>query len=103
MNTNTNTNMNMNMNMNTPATYVRHIPYRESCLTRILKDSLGGNAVTVMIAYISPADVNFIESLNVMHWASRARNIKNTPTQNIDLVVLVKSFEKKQSHYQSHH
>jgi hypothetical protein len=56
-----------------------HIPYRDSKLTRILKDSLGGNSNTVMIACVSPAESNFEESLNTLKYASRAMKIKNKP------------------------
>lgn len=61
-----------------------HVPYRESKLTRILQDSLGGNSCTYMIACISPAESNFEESLNSLKYASRARNIKNKPIINRD-------------------
>jgi Kinesin motor domain len=61
-----------------------YVPYRDSKLTRILQDSLGGNSRTVMIACISPADVNFDETLNTLKYASRARNIKNKPIINRD-------------------
>ncbi|XP_077978007.1 kinesin-like protein KIF27 isoform X2 [Glandiceps talaboti] len=61
-----------------------HIPYRDSKITRILKDSLGGNANTVMIACVSPSSVNLDESLNVLKYANRARNIKNKPIVNRD-------------------
>ncbi|XP_034640204.1 kinesin-like protein KIF7 isoform X1 [Trachemys scripta elegans] len=54
-----------------------HIPYRDSKITRILKDSLGGNAQTVMIACVSPSSSDFDESLNTLNYASRAQNIKN--------------------------
>ncbi|KAG8440652.1 hypothetical protein GDO86_006411 [Hymenochirus boettgeri] len=54
-----------------------HIPYRDSKITRILKDSLGGNAKTVMIACISPSASDFDETLNTLNYASRAQNIKN--------------------------
>ena len=54
-----------------------HIPYRNSKLTRLLQDSLGGNTKTVMIAAISPADYNFEETLSTLRYASRAKNIKN--------------------------
>jgi|GEM_PF-1462015 len=59
-----------------------HIPYRDSKLTRILQDSLGGNSRTLMIACMSPADVNFEETLNTLKYANRARNIKNKPVVN---------------------
>lgn len=51
------------------------IPYRDSKLTRLLQDSLGGNTKTVMIANIGPADYNFEESMNTMRYASRAKSI----------------------------
>jgi len=63
---------------------VRHIPYRDSKLTRILQDSLGGNSRTTMIACVSPAESNYEESLNALKYASRARNIKNKPVVNRD-------------------
>ena len=62
----------------------RHIPYRDSKLTRLLQDSLGGNSRTVMVACVSPADSNLEETLNTLKYAGRARNIKNTPTVNSD-------------------
>ncbi|XP_047458312.1 kinesin-like protein KIF16B isoform X2 [Mugil cephalus] len=58
------------------------IPYRDSALTWLLKDSLGGNAVTTMIATVSPADVNYTETLSTLRYACRAKNIVNTPTVN---------------------
>ncbi|KAK9012140.1 hypothetical protein V6N11_040209 [Hibiscus sabdariffa] len=63
-----------------------HVPYRDSKLTRLLQDSLGGNSKTVMIACISPADINAEESLNTLKYANRARNIQNKPVVNRDLV-----------------
>lgn len=60
------------------------IPYRDSVLTWLLKDSLGGNSVTTMIATISPADVNYNETLSTLRYASRAKNIVNSPTVNED-------------------
>jgi hypothetical protein len=63
---------------------ILHVPYRDSKLTRILQDSLGGNSRTSMIACISPAEFNFDESLNTLKYASRARNIKNKPIVNRD-------------------
>ncbi|GFP89555.1 chromosome-associated kinesin kif4 [Phtheirospermum japonicum] len=61
-----------------------HVPYRDSKLTRILQDSLGGNSKTVMIACISPADTNAEETLNTLKYANRARNIQNKAIINRD-------------------
>ncbi|XP_037616162.1 kinesin-like protein KIF21A isoform X1 [Sebastes umbrosus] len=61
-----------------------HVPYRDSKLTRLLQDSLGGNSLTVMIACISPSDRDFMETLNCMKYANRARNIKNKVMVNQD-------------------
>jgi kinesin family member 17 len=62
----------------------QHIPYRDSKLTRLLQDSLGGNTKTVMVAAISPADYNYEETLSTLRYASRAKNIQNKPTINQD-------------------
>jgi len=61
-----------------------YIPYRDSKLTRLLQDSLGGNTKTVMIANVGPADYNFDETLNTLRYASRAKNIQNKPRINED-------------------
>lgn len=63
---------------------ISHVPYRDSKLTRLLQDSLGGNSRTVMIACVSPADSSFQETLNTLKYANRARNIKNKPVVNTD-------------------
>ncbi|XP_039697663.1 chromosome-associated kinesin KIF4A [Pteropus medius] len=60
------------------------VPYRDSKLTRLLQDSLGGNSHTLMIACVSPADSNLEETLNTLRYADRARKIKNKPIVNID-------------------
>nr|XP_047133300.1 kinesin-like protein KIF16B isoform X1 [Hydra vulgaris] len=60
------------------------IPYRDSVLTWLLKDSLGGNSKTIMIAAISPADINYSETLSTLRYANRAKNIINKPTVNED-------------------
>ncbi|XP_050100574.1 osmotic avoidance abnormal protein 3 [Anopheles aquasalis] len=62
----------------------KHIPYRDSKLTRLLQDSLGGNTKTLMIACISPADYNYDETLSTLRYASRAKNIANKPRVNED-------------------
>lgn len=54
-----------------------HVPYRDSKLTRLLQDSLGGNSKTLMISCISPTDRDFMETLNTLKYSNRARNIKN--------------------------
>ncbi|NWU77753.1 KIF3B protein, partial [Onychorhynchus coronatus] len=61
-----------------------HIPYRDSKLTRLLQDSLGGNAKTVMVANIGPASYNVEETLTTLRYANRAKNIKNKPQVNED-------------------
>ncbi|KAK3892234.1 hypothetical protein Pcinc_003855 [Petrolisthes cinctipes] len=61
-----------------------HIPYRDSKLTRLLKDSLGGNSHTVMVACVSPADSNLEETLSTLRYADRALKIKNKPIINRD-------------------
>ncbi|KAI8070513.1 hypothetical protein BC940DRAFT_331865 [Gongronella butleri] len=63
---------------------VSHVPYRDSKLTRLLQDSLGGNSQTLMLACVSPADTNFMETLNTLKYANRARNIKNRVVINQD-------------------
>jgi kinesin family protein 4/21/27 len=59
-----------------------HIPYRDSKLTRLLQDSLGGNAHTLMIACVSPTEYNVSETVNTLQYANRARNIKNKAELN---------------------
>lgn len=67
-----------------PAKRGCHVPYRESKLTRLLQDSLGGNSRTLMVACASCADSNFEETTNTLKYAHRARNIKNKPVVNHD-------------------
>ena len=61
-----------------------HIPYRDSKLTMLLADSLGGNALTLMIACISPCDNNYEENVSTLDYANRARAIKNEAVTNED-------------------
>uniref|UniRef100_A0A5S6NU99 Torsin-4A n=1 Tax=Xenopus tropicalis TaxID=8364 RepID=A0A5S6NU99_XENTR len=85
-----------------PKRKTMHIPYRDSKITRILKDSLGGNAKTVMIACVSPSASDFDETLNTLNYASRAQNIKNKATVNCkrdtdcveDLHLQIKSLQR---------
>lgn len=62
----------------------QHIGYRDSKLTRLLQDSLGGNSMTLMIACISPADYNMEETIGTLRYADRAKKIKNKPIVNED-------------------
>lgn len=61
-----------------------HVPYRDSKLTRLLQDSLGGNAKTIMVANIGPASYNYEETLTTLRYANRAKNIRNRPRVNED-------------------
>jgi kinesin family protein 3/17 len=61
-----------------------HIPYRDSKLTRLLQDSLGGNAVTVMLCCVSPADANGDETLSSLRFAERAKKVRNVAKVNVD-------------------
>ncbi|KAJ8259643.1 hypothetical protein GJAV_G00171800 [Gymnothorax javanicus] len=62
----------------------KHIPYRDSKLTRLLQDSLGGNTRTLMVACLSPADNNYEETLSTLRYANRAKSIQNRPRINED-------------------
>ena len=59
------------------------IPYRDSKLTRLLKDSLGGNTKTIMIACVSPSYFAYEETINTLKYASRAKNIKRKIVKNV--------------------
>jgi hypothetical protein len=61
-----------------------HVPYRDSKLTRLLQDSLGGNVKTCMIANISPIESSTEETLSTLRYADRAKRIKNKPKINED-------------------
>ncbi|XP_017781506.1 PREDICTED: kinesin-like protein KIF18A [Nicrophorus vespilloides] len=61
----------------------RHVPYRDSKLTRLLKDSLGGNCHTVMIANVSPSSMSFEDTYNTLKYATRAKKIKSNVKKNV--------------------
>jgi len=61
-----------------------HVPYRQSKLTRLLQDALGGNSQTLFMACVSPSDTNASETLSTLQYANRARNIRNALTRNVD-------------------
>ncbi|XP_033221972.1 kinesin-like protein KIF18A [Belonocnema kinseyi] len=69
--------------INNLADGIKHIPYRESKLTRLLKDSLGGNCQTVMIANISPSSMTYEDTCNTLRYANRAKKIKTNIKKNI--------------------
>ncbi|CAO2208612.1 unnamed protein product [Urochloa humidicola] len=87
----------------------KHIPYRNSKLTQLLKDSLGGSCNTVMIANISPSNLFFGETQNTLHWADRAKEIKikafttaneevlNVPDSETDQAKLLLELQKENS------
>ncbi|XP_018593122.2 kinesin-like protein KIF3B isoform X2 [Scleropages formosus] len=76
-----------------------HIPYRDSKLTRLLQDSLGGNARTVMVANIGPASYNVEETLTTLRYSNRAKNIKNKPRINEDPKdALLRKFQEEIAH-----
>lgn len=58
------------------------VPYRESCLTRILQNALGGNSKTLMICAISPANDNYEETLSTLRYADQAKKIQNKAVIN---------------------
>lgn len=64
--------------------YPISVPYRDSVLTKLLKNALGGNSKTIMIAALSPADINFDETLSTLRYADRAKQIKNSASVNED-------------------
>ncbi|CAH1778129.1 unnamed protein product [Owenia fusiformis] len=73
-----------------------HIPYRNSKLTRLLQDSLGGNSKTVMCANCGPADYNYDETISTLRYANRAKNIKNSAKINEDPKdALLRQFQKE--------
>ncbi|KAJ3107991.1 kinesin motor protein cin8 [Phlyctochytrium planicorne] len=74
-----------------------HIPYRESKLTRLLQDSLGGKTKTCIIAAVSPARCNFEETLSTLEYAHRAKNIRNKPeiNQKMTKKALIRDYENQ--------
>jgi kinesin family protein 11 len=77
-----------------------HVPYRDSKLTRLLSDSLGGKAKTTIIATVSPSSMVVDETLSTLDYASRARNIKNSPIQNssINSKIMLKEYYAEIEH-----
>ena len=65
-----------------------HVPFRNSKLTRLLRESLGGNCFTVLISCVSPADMDMEESINTLRYAEKARSISNSIKRNVDQAIL---------------
>ena len=61
-----------------------HIPYRDSKLTSLLKQSIGGNSYWLMVACIAPSDRFYEENISTLNYATRASHIANAPMKNID-------------------
>lgn len=75
----------------------KHIPYRNSKLTKLLKDSLGGGCNAVMIANISPSSLSFGETQNTLHWADQAKEIRTKASQaNEQIVKMPESGESQE-------
>jgi kinesin family protein 3/17 len=75
----------------------KHVPYRDSKLTRLLADSLGGNCRTTMLATISPAAEAFSETISTLKFAMRAKRVTNAPRLNEDLdqASLLRKYERE--------
>ncbi|KAK1427255.1 hypothetical protein QVD17_15938 [Tagetes erecta] len=75
----------------------KHVPYRNSKLTQLLKDSLGGSCNTVMIANISPCNLSFGETQNTLHWADRAKEIRTKAYEANEEITKVPNSETDQA------
>lgn len=75
----------------------KHVPYRDSQLTQLLQDSLGGNCKTTMITTITPAPSSYSESVNTLNFANRAKKVKNYAMVNLDSSeqALLSKYEKE--------
>jgi len=74
---------------------LRHVPYRDSKLTFLLRDSLGGNSRTTLVATVSPAEEQFGESLSTLKFSQRAKMITNTAVVNEDTVGSLETLQKE--------
>lgn len=74
------------------------IPYRDSKLTKLLMDSLGGNSLTLMVACVSPSSVALEDTLSTLNYATRAKNIQNKPTVQVDPMEFALSNLRKENH-----
>ena len=67
----------------------RHIPYRDSTLTKLLMDCLGGDSMALFVCCVSPSNVYVEETLNTLNFGSRARNMRNKPTKHVSIQPLI--------------
>ncbi|VDN43678.1 unnamed protein product [Gongylonema pulchrum] len=73
-----------------------YVPYRDSKITRVLQDSLGGNSYAVMIVCVSPADTNASETAQALRFASRVKQVENKPIVNVDpKLAYIRSLEEE--------
>lgn len=80
--------------INNLADGIKHIPYRDSKLTRLLKDSLGGNCRTVMIANIGPSSLTYEDTYNTLRYANRAKKIKSHAKKNVSCEMHITGYIK---------
>ncbi|XP_018400523.1 PREDICTED: kinesin-like protein KIF18A [Cyphomyrmex costatus] len=80
--------------INNLADGIKYIPYRDSKLTRLLKDSLGGNCHTVMIANIAPCSITYEDTHNTLRYANRAKKIKSNAKKNVSCETHVAGYIK---------
>ncbi|KAI8818472.1 P-loop containing nucleoside triphosphate hydrolase protein [Fimicolochytrium jonesii] len=74
--------------INALTTSTKHVPYRDSKLTYLLSDSLGGNSLTLMITCVTPTLVNYDESLSTLRFAERVKKVKNAAKVNVDATMM---------------
>lgn len=80
-----------------------HIPYRDSKLTKLLMDSLGGSALALMIACCSPSSTSVEETLSTLAYATRAKNITNRPVVQVGLLARLSCALHHHYHHHHHH
>ncbi|KAF1326517.1 Kinesin-like protein, partial [Globisporangium splendens] len=80
-------------------TNANFIPYRDSKLTKLLMYSLGGNSLTLMVACVSPSSIALEDTLGTLNYATRAKNIQNKPTVQVDPMEFALSNLRKENHH----
>ncbi|KAI9105267.1 P-loop containing nucleoside triphosphate hydrolase protein [Phlyctochytrium arcticum] len=74
--------------INALTTKTKHVPYRDSKLTYLLSDSLGGNSLTLMITCVTPTVSNFDESVSTLRFAERVKKVRNAAKVNVDATMM---------------